>query len=506
VSKKYLLDDLISVISPSVALRRTKARFAIDMMRKYEANSKGRRTAGWLTTGSGSANAEVGNALALVRERVRDLVRNNPYAGSALNVIEGNVIGTGIMSTVTGKSGRAADKLSQAWLEWCESIDADSDGVNNFYGLQALVMRSIAESGECLVIRKWRNPNDGYSIPVPFQIEIAEGDLIDTFQSRTLDNGGFILQGVEFNAKKKRVAYWLWNQHPGEMILSNKGGIKSERVDAKDILHLYRVDRAGQVRGISWGAPCVIKMRDYDEYTDAQLLRQKIASMFALFIKDSQAPEDSVAAEDNFNIKLEAGAVEFLPPGKDIVFPTLPAVSNDGHSERVLRAIAKGWGVTYEAMTGDLSNVNFSSGRMGHLEFQRNVRKWQWNLFIPRFCNPVFKWFLEAASVQGLQTEGARAVWTPPRIEMINPAQEIGAIVSGVRAGLQSLPDAIREQGYDLDTHLNEIKSSNDKLDELGIILDSDPRKVMKSGIMQAPTSTELSQPFQPDPAPVAGQ
>lgn len=499
VSEKKLrsnfIDNMVGYFSPEAGFRRLQFRQAAQLVaRKYEANSTGRRTGGWTTASGSSANGEVGPALSRVRERVRDLVRNNPNAGRAVSLIESYIVGTGILSSIEAASSSQQAKLRSLWKDWCESIDCDADGLHNFYGLQALAARTVAESGECLVVRRWRKMSDGYKIPVPFQIQVLEGDFIDTSKEQTLDNGGYILQGVEFNKRNQRVAYWLYNQHPGEKALSSKQGLLSKRVDAADVTHLYRVDRTGQVRGMSWGAPCVVRHHDLDAYEDAQLLRQRIASCFVAFVRDMETPVDSEAAADAFPDKLEAGAVEILPPGKTIEFPNLPVVTNDGHTERVLRSLAVGWGVTYEGITGDYSQVNYSSFRGAMLDFKRNVGKWQWLMFIPRFCNPVFGWFKEAVDLQGLASvEGARALWTPPRFEMIDPTKEIPAIITGIRGGLQSLPEAIREQGYDVEEHIAEMKKGNDLLDKNKLIVDSDPRKIMKAGILQTPTAEELS-------------
>lgn len=496
-----MVDNLVSFFSPEAGFRRLQFRRASDQLRKYEANTSGRRTDGWTTPGGGSANAEIGPALARVRDRVRDLVRNNPNCTRAVSLLESYMVGTGIMSSITGIEGAKKDKLKKLWLDWCDSTDADVDGLHNFYGLQALAARTMAESGEVLVVRRWRKMSDGYRIPVPFQIQILEGDFIDTAKQEVLSNGGFIIQGVEFNKRNQRVAYWLFSQHPGEATLSSKQALLSKRVDAGDVRHLFRVDRSGQVRGISWGAPCVVRHHDLDVYEDAQLLRQRIAAAFAGYVQDIEAPDDAAGASQQLPEKIESGAIELLPPGKTITFPNLPVVSNDGHTERVLRSLAMGWGIPYEAFTGDFRGVNYSSARMGMLPFRRNVEKWQWLTFIPRFNTPVFEWFIEAANLVGAQTEGARALWTPPKFEMIDPTKEIPATVTAIRSGLQTFPDAIREQGHDLEDHLLEMKKANDLIDKYELILDSDARKVMKAGIMQSPVAEELSPPPAPDPA-----
>ena len=131
MNKKNFFDSFISYVSPSAALRRERSRIQLEILRKYEAASKGRRTSGWITATNASANSVIAPALHIVRDRVRDLVRNNPYAGNAVSVIEGHTIGTGIMSSLSSSliSKRYLERLSSAWLDWCESVDSNSDGL-----------------------------------------------------------------------------------------------------------------------------------------------------------------------------------------------------------------------------------------------------------------------------------------------------------------------------------------------------------------------------------------
>jgi capsid protein len=54
-----------------------------------------------------------------------------------------------------------------------------------------------------------------------------------------------------------------------------------------------------------------------------------------------------------------------------------------------------------------------------------------------------------------------------------------------------TLPEAIREQGQDPDAHLAEIAEANAKLDELKIVLDSDPRRTSAGGQGQQVTGSD---------------
>ena len=78
------LDKAIGAVAPGAGLRRARERQMIAVLaRAYEGAKLGRRTGGWVAAGTG-ANAEIAPAIARLRDRSRDLVRNNPYAAKAV--------------------------------------------------------------------------------------------------------------------------------------------------------------------------------------------------------------------------------------------------------------------------------------------------------------------------------------------------------------------------------------------------------------------------------------
>lgn len=463
------IDRVVHYVSPTAGMRRSRARLMTEMMqeRHYEAASRGRRTKGWRTL-STDANTAARN-LQLIRDRSRDLVRNNPWASRAVSVITNNTVGWGIHAKITGPK-----RLETFWEEWAERVFCDADGQLNIYGLQQLVLRTAVESGSALVRRRWRRPEDG--LPLPLQLQILEPDYLDNSKDGQLRNGhqvtGRIIDGIEFDAIGRRVAYHLFRRHPGD---ATGWQNESVRVPADDVLHIYRVDRPGQVNGVPWAAPIIIKLRDLDEYEDAYLLRQKIANLFAAFVTDQEGDPSTAAS---YGEKLEPGSIEILPPGRNVEFATPPRTDGYGNYTRdVMRAVAAGFGITYESLTGDYSQVNFSSARMGGQEMGRNIESWRWQMLIPQFCGGTWRWFLEAAELMGVNTSRASVNWTPPARILTDPAREYPAIRDAVRSGLLTLPEAIREQGYDPEQMLQEMAENAKMLDKLGLSLDTDPRR-----------------------------
>lgn len=481
-----ILDRAIAWVSPSAGRRRMQSRLAIKhLSRAYEGAKQGRRTDGWVAGGT-SANAEIGAALVMTRNRARDLVRNNPYADKGVEVIDTNAVGTGIIAKSAAKNKKNAAKIDAAWADWVAGCDAD--GINDLYGLQSLVTRAIVESGECLVRFRNRRPEDG--LAVPLQIQVLEGDYLDTAKNGPVD-ANLIIQGIEFNPIGQRVAYWLFTQHPGDTYSALlQRGFMSVRVPASEILHLYRVDRPGQIRGITWLAPALLKMRDLDDYDDAELMRKKIAACLAAFVtteSGEDGPSIGVPSTDSSGKKIdgfEPGMVEYLRPGESVTINNPQDGGNfDGYSKTQLRAVAAGIGTTYEDLTGDLSNVNYSSYRAGQLQFRRTIEKYRWQLLIPRFCQQVRNRFIDTAFIAGVIDKPDYATkWTAPRFESIDPAKEAKGNLLAMRSGEVTLPQVVGSNGYDIDEQLAEIAATNKKLDELGIVLDSDPRRVSQTG------------------------
>ena len=445
-------------------MKRERNTKALDILRKYDAASRTRRTSGWKTSAS-SGNAEIRPVVQILRDRARDLYRNNPYAHKAVNAIVLNTVHTGIKISINGAKNQE-EKLKNKWNAWCRNCDAD--GVNNFIGLQGLVLRTAVLGGDALV-RFVRDKNNSIA---PVKLQVLEGDyLISNKDGHVLSNGNTIIQGIEFDKQGRRVAYWLWSTHPGDGKMSEE-----IRVPAEDIIHFFRQERPGQVRGVPVGVSAFIRLRDLGEYQDAQLIRQKIASCFAAFVSGDNGSTIGAGTTVEPLEKLEPGVIEYLPDGKTVTFASPPGVDGYGeYTSAILREVASGYEVSYEVLTGDLSKVNFSSARMGWLDFQRSINHWQ-QLMINSFCERVWDYFVFAMEMaSGKKASDVNVSWTAPRREMIQPKEEIGALKDMVRNGFNSRQDVIRQLGNDVDVVYEELKKDSELMKAAGLALDSDP-------------------------------
>lgn len=467
------LEKVIAAVSPSTALARARSLHVIkvleDHARKYDGASLDRRGKNWRSSPA-SANTEIEVAGHILRNRSRDLGRNNAYARRSFHVIPNSVIGTGIMPSIRSSVGGHQKALRDLWKTWADDIGCDADRRKTFYTIQRQVMRAVIESGEVLV----RRIRDKSAPGVPMRLQVLESDFLDTTRDsmKAVQGQSYILQGIQFNGTTgAREGYWLWDSHPGETNVLR--GLTSSFVPASEVLHIYYEERPGQIRGVPFLTAVMMRLRDHEEYVDAQLIRQKIAACFTAFVTD---PSDPTPGQTNPNgpiplERVEPGIIEYLAPGKQVQFGTPPATDNyEEYDRSILQGVAAGAGISYEALTGNYAQVNFSSGRMGWIEFQKQIEDWQWHMIIPLLCQEVWKWFLEAARVKtGRPGLNAFATWTPPRRVMLDPDKEAKGLLALVGGNLASWSESVREMGYDPDELFEMIASDIARFEAAGL-------------------------------------
>lgn len=505
------LDRIIAWASPERALKRAKARTMLGAMpgvarlvadagkRYYEAARPSRATYGW-TAGLTDANAEVWGGLPALRARSRELVRNNPHARKAISSLVNNCVGSGILPRAKTGDTLIDKRINALFAQW--SKRADAEGHYNCFGLQKLAVRAFFEGGEGIARRVPRPAAAG--LTVPLQLEVLEGDMLDHNKNAVLEHGR-IIQGVELARggplSGTRRAYWMFDEHPGEMPLTRRSPMVARPVPAAQLIHLYEKERPGQQRGVPWMYAAMLAMRSLDTYEEAELLRKRLEACFAAVVLH---PED-LADPTTGDVKVTPGVedmagnvVETIEPAmvmyargaSDIKFTQPAPVPGYADYKRAqLHSCAAGCLITYELMTGDLSHVNYSSIRAGMLEYRRLMDELQWLTVIPVFCEPIWESFVDFAVASGrlpLDTPRDAVEWAPPKFESADPLKDSLADQLDVRSGFSSLPKALAARGFDPQETAEEQAKYLAICDALGLVFDSDPRKTARTGAAQS--------------------
>jgi lambda family phage portal protein len=176
---------------------------------------------------------------------------------------------------------------------------------------------------------------------------------------------------------------------------------------------------------------------------------------------------------------------KYLAPGEKVTVPQLDAP--DGQLEpflrAMLRAMAAGVGCSYETISRDFSQTNYSSSRLSLLEDRENWKALQ-HFMIENFHRPVFEAWLEMAVLGGALSLPAyetdpdryrRVRWMPRGWSWVDPAKEVEAYKTAVRCGFKTQADVVAEQGGDLEELLLARKAEVDRAEELDLYFDSDP-------------------------------
>ena len=466
------LDRIISYIAPTAGLRRIAARKSLLRVRAYEGAST---KDGWIPRrGGASANADHAADSRMLRNRARSLVQNNPYARKALDGLVANVVGEGLIPESRARTVTLRRRIDALYGQWSKQCDAD--GRLDFDGLTALAYRAMEQDGEVLIRLRSRRPEDG--LAVPLQLQVIEVDYIDNTKT-----GSNIVEGIQFDALGRVEGYWLHRNHPGDA-----NGLMSFRdtgstfVSADRIIHLYRVERPGQSRGITRFAAGIARARDLAIYEDAELARKQNEALFSVIVSgdagdfaipgagESMASAQARAGQTGDLGELRGGAI--ISANGQSVTVANPATTL-GYSETIrshLYALAAAWGVTYEMLTGDLSQVNFSSSRVGQMEFRRQADQTRWQVLVPPLTR-IWEQFVSAAVTAGLVAEEDTAVeWTVPRWQYIQPDKEVRADLMEIRGGLSSISEKLRQRGYQPEAVFKEVGEDFAALRKVGAL------------------------------------
>lgn len=467
---------LISAVSPIAGVRRAAARNALERMtRGYDAADTRRNAHSARQNAAGPIAAGVSSTGPL-RNIARDLCRNNGIAANAVNQFVGHVVGTGIVPRFEATTKSARDRARSVFGEWVENCEPE--GRENFYGQQGVACAARFRDGDAL--RLWRY--DGDKGP---RCEIVEIDYLDTQKNELARDGSGkrLVHGIEYSAQGERLAYWLHDQHPGEVGLIG-GNWSSRRIDARFVDHIYRRQRPGQSMGVSAFAPVIRALKQYQELNEALLDRRQLEAFIGLVVKQSgnsaQMPQaltgQKAAADGGQPIEeFSSGMVQYLRDGED--FDSVQ-ISSAGDSYEfgvmILHGVSAGLGLPYHMLTSDVSKTNYTSLRATKMNFHVTLDIEQRIVMQHQFCRPAWTrvrdWEILKRGTKGGNLDQVRVVWTPPARAVVDPKKDIEALIMEMEALLKSPQDAIQQLGRDPEETMLEIAAFQKLKENLGLL------------------------------------
>jgi lambda family phage portal protein len=491
------LDSIIGVFSPRKEYQRKMYRFVnkVALRGGYSGANIDRLNNNWVPKG-GSADEDLLPDLDRLRERSRDLNRNDSVASGITSTMLSNTIGTGIspQCRIDGETlgmtpeivSKFQKQVESAWDKW--SSYADAGNRMSFYEIQHLVERQILENGEGLIIPVMI---DEPGRPYFLALNVIESDRMETPSDKRSDKS--IRRGIEIGERGQPIAYWICKTHPGDITYNlrtpdSKQYIRYEAFNPygrRNIFHLYHVKRPGQTRGEPFFSPVINRFKDLADYMEAELVAARVAACFAIFVKSEEAIAFASGASKETNAKgqrvesVEPGMIKYLLPGESVetANPNRPSAQFDPFVDKVLRFIGAGLGLPYELVIRDFSKTNYSSARAAILEARKFFQyRQQWSA--GKYCQPTWEMLMDEVVLRGevdapnyfeRRLDYTRAKWIAPGWGYIDPEAEINASLDAVSGNVSTLADECAVHGKDWEEVLEQRAREETKRKELGL-------------------------------------
>lgn len=509
--KLNIVDRAIGFFNPEAALNRLKNRAALALAGSYSGGSLNRPALKNWNPLPGDANSDTIFDLPTLRTRSRDLARNAPIGGAAINTVVSNVIGTGLSMKLNpdtkylGMSDAQADEwkreVEAEWLLWCNSHECDASRAMNFYGIQSLALRSMLESGDVIALTPALKRNNPYSLA----IQLVEADRLSN-RDRTMDTADKVA-GVNLDANGAPVSYSISKQHPGAL---NKKSMEWTEVQAygkngrRNVLHLFEKKRPGQVRGVPYLSPVIEHLKQLSRYSEAELQAAVISAAFAVFIKmDAEAFQSLFEGESSTQYLNNAtswngsiptdldgpGKVVNLLPGESAETPELgrPNVNFDPFFLSMIKQVGATLEIPFEVLIKHFSS-SYSASRAALLDFWRIVRIRR-DFMATNFCEPIKElWFEEAVAIGRVRAPGffsdirirqayTRCNWIGDSPGSIDPEKEVNAAKERIDLGISTREkESIAYDGGDWEANHKQLAKEQKMREADGLFQEPQPK------------------------------
>lgn len=397
-----------------------------------------------------------------LRDRCRYEVANNSWASGVADALADFMIGTGPRLQVLTEDREFNQLVESEWREWSEAVGlADK---------LWLLRRVRAVDGEGFL---FLSTDDGLD-PITLDLQEYEAEQIATPYALGLNPLG--VDGIELSRVRKPAYYHLLDEHPGDNLgLGPFGGY--QRIPAAQVIHWFRATRPGQYRGVPEFTQSIPLFANLRRYRDATIAAAETAADFAAVLYSDLPPDSDALEGDPFETtKIERRMMTTLPAGWKMgqFKAEQPATGHPEFVRTCLTELATGHGTTYEVASGDYSNVNYSSGKLGHQRFQRAIEVDRARMEKSCLNRILRAWLVEAVMVRLVPDLTSRADgwahrWLWPGVESIDPVKDATAAETRLRTFTTTFSEECYREGIDPETRVEEIARDVEMFAEHGL-------------------------------------
>lgn len=458
------LENLIAAISPRRAYEREMWRKGLEEVRGYDAAGYGRLNSGWRVLNE-SAEVTDRQSRDVVRARARDLERNSDISQSVVHAYKRNVVGKGYTLRALTPDQDLNKRIEKAWKKWCKARNCDVTGEQSFNQILRMMVERKKIDGGMIVV--FRYTKDGM---IPLKLQCLEVDELDTTQTKPHHQGNRVVGGIEYNKYRRPVGYWF-----RQYDLEGWTILDPVYIEAKDVYFLKTKHRPSQLREMSDMAPTITRIRDTNEFITAVSVKERIAACLSILIKKAMP---TGATQGRGFTRTEDGKVDYegkrLSPGMImemgmgddavVIDPKGAATDATAFLKTQQGLIGAGQGLSYEAVSRDMSDASYSSARQNAIEdegaYSEEIE------LLTEFMSEVYEKFIISCYLSGVfnlpgfwdkKEDFLDHSWVKPPKKWIDPAKESSADRTALRTGQKTFQDLCAERGKDWQEAVDEM-------------------------------------------------
>lgn len=410
-----------------------------------------------------------------LRSRSRyECIEANSFAKGMALTLANDTISTGPSLQCMGDR-TVGQFIEREWRKWARAV-----GLAN--KLRTARLTKVVD-GEAFILK---TTNRRLRTPVQLDIKLVEADQIST--PGCVDGLPNRIDGIEFDKWGQPTTYHMLKGHPGDVWAF--GAWEKEDIDQSEMIHLFRIDRPGQVRGIPEFTPALPLFAFLRRMTLAVIAASETAAAHAAVLETAADAFDDEGADDIDpfeGVEIDRNMMVSLPRGWKMnqFKPEQPTTTYEMFRNAILNEIARCVHMPRNKALADSSAYNYSSGRLDHQTYYEaiSVEQSQWET---ECLDRIFEWWLDEAlmlsnyiPVGGLagpyleQAVTHEWRWNPPR--HVDPGKEINAAIDAINAGLLTEEQYLLEQNVDPEAHFEQLERQvlrKQRLARLGVSLD----------------------------------
>lgn len=482
------LDRAILAIAPGWGVRRMANKAVADEIKRswnYDSGESGARNHYWRVVNESGEQTDKWDRNR-VRARARDLERNSDQMNAVIDAVVRSVYGPGWELQAKVGDGEKKDytklnkQIEAAWKKWKRARNCDVTGAQSFDEMIRMCVRRKKVDGGILIVKRFTPKNDGF---IPFKLQIFEVDELDETQMAPKYKGDTVVGGIEYNSWNRPKGYWF-----RQYDIQGMQEMDSMFIPADDVIFYFTKTRPSQIREMSDMSPTITRIRDVNQYLEAVAVKERIQACFAVFFKPQATAgvgfgRSGIKTEDSggyLGKTLSPGMMQELPAGEEPV-----SVNPSGQAQNAAefvklqqKMLAAGQGMSYEAVSRDMSETNYSSARQSAIEDERTFAAEQESL--EAVLDEIYETFVISLVLSGKveipdfwqdTDKYLSHAWIMPAKKWIDPVKEANANVTALKSGQKTFQQLCAESGCNWKDVLDETSEAFKYAGKLGIDL-----------------------------------